>query len=101
MSQFYNRKGEPIDVLTWGILFDDTAYKILRQTCLPDGKWVSTVWLGINYNYGEGPPLIFETMVFPSTDDLSEIDMERYATAEQAEAGHVALVEKWTSNGSA
>lgn len=53
--------------------------------------WVSTVWLGLNHRYDDGPPLIFETMVFP-TGSFSEQYCRRYATKEQARAGHEAVV---------
>ena len=53
---------------------------------------VSTVWIGINHNFsGEGPPLIFETMVFGSEGDLY---CERYATEEQAREGHAATLRR-------
>ncbi len=39
--------------------------------------WISTLWLGINHNYGDGPPLIFETMVFGGEHDE---EMMRYAS---------------------
>jgi hypothetical protein len=68
----------------------------VAETTLPDGTWVSTVWLGIDYNFGTGPPLIFETMVFHSKDTLSELDLDRYATLAEAEAGHIAMVTTWT-----
>lgn len=48
---------------------------------------VSTVFLVINHQFGDGPPLLFETMVFgPETwhDDYCE----RYSTEAQAVAGH-------------
>ena len=61
--------------------------------------WISTVWLGLDHNYFQnGPPLIFETMVFanPETDEegygLTEFDVLRYATEEEAIAGHNAMV---------
>ena len=50
---------------------------------------VSTVWLGMDHSFGDGPPLIFETMVFGG-----ELDQEcdRYTTEEQAQQGHAAMV---------
>jgi len=51
--------------------------------------------MGLDHQYGEGPPLIFETMVFPSKDDMGELDMSRYSTEADAIAGHAAMVEKW------
>jgi len=49
--------------------------------------WISTVFLGLDHNYAmEGPPLLYETMVFYATgeDDL----VKRYATWTEAEKGH-------------
>ena len=46
---------------------------------------VSTVFLGRDHQFGYGPPLLFETMVFGGEhDDLQE----RYSTWDEAEAGH-------------
>jgi len=60
---------------------------------------VSTVWLGINHNFEDGPPLIFETMVFSAKNgkvtEYSELDMERYSTLKQAKDGHKKMVKKW------
>lgn len=55
---------------------------------------VSTVFLGLDHSFNdEGPPLIFETMVFPDTTT------ERYSTYEQAVAGHEAMCERvWGSD---
>jgi hypothetical protein len=58
----------------------DEKYKRVAQTALPDGKWVSTVWLGLNHAWNGGPPLIFETMVFTSLSDFTEIETRRYST---------------------
>ena len=50
-----------------------------------DGVRVSTVFLGLNYQYGKGPPLLFETMVFGGEHDE---DCDRYSTVDKALAGH-------------
>lgn len=74
----------------------DRAYKRVAQTTLPDGTWISTVWLGIDHQFIDTePPLIFETMVFWSEENLSELDMARYATEAEAQTGHDAMVTKW------
>jgi hypothetical protein len=52
---------------------------------------VSTVFLFIDHQWGEGPPLLFETMVFGGPLDM---DCERYSTWEQAEEGHARWVQK-------
>ena len=84
------------NVLEWGRWFE-TAHKkrIVKQETLPKGKWVSTVFLGIDYNFSGGKPLLFETMVFPNKKDLEELDMDRYSTWEEAQKGHKRMVKKW------
>jgi hypothetical protein len=56
---------------------------------------VSTVFLGINHAWGNGPPLWFETMVFIAGD--ADADMERYSTWAEAEAGHAAMMQRHRS----
>ena len=54
---------------------------------------VSTVFLGIDHNFGgKGKPILFETMVFGKGDLVPDNWMARYCTWEQAEAGHKAIV---------
>jgi len=77
----------------WSTLFSNKGYQILKQTKLDNGKLVSTVWLGINHNYGENSevhPIIFESMVFDK--DGKDIAQYRYETEEEAFAGHHQLV---------
>lgn len=93
-ARYYNRAGEPIAADQWTFGGEDAR---VARTILPNGMLVSTVWLGLNHNYGDGPPLIFETMVFPSVDDLTDLDCERYTTEEQAVAGHQAMCDKWAT----
>jgi hypothetical protein len=58
---------------------------------LPNGIWVSTVWLGLNHAW-RGRPLVFETMVFGVEDN----ECVRYSTIEEARVGHEKMVAKWT-----
>jgi hypothetical protein len=76
----------------------DMKYKIIKQTKLSNKKWVSTVWLGLDYSHdNSGLPLIFETMVFPKKGDWSDLDCERYSTEEEAIKGHENMVKKWST----
>lgn len=52
---------------------------------------VSTVFLGIDHRFTaeEGPPVLFETMVFGGSLDQEQ---ERYCIWAEAEAGHTAMV---------
>jgi hypothetical protein len=95
---FYNMEGKPISIEEWMISFDTPEARRVASTTLPNGKWVSTVLLGIDHSFSmKGPPLIFETMVFESKNHLKEVDMERYSTKEEALVGHVRLVENWST----
>ena len=52
---------------------------------------VSTVFLGLNHQFGDGPPLLFETLVFGGKMDG---EMCRYSTWDQAVSGHLLVVER-------
>lgn len=56
-----------------------------------DDVTVSTVFLGLDYQFGDGPQLLFETMVFGGKFDD---ECERYSTWDEAEAGHKAMCAK-------
>lgn len=52
---------------------------------------ISTVFLRVDHRFcGEGPPILFETMVFGGPLDQ---DQWRYSTWAEAEAGHEKVVE--------
>lgn len=97
--RYYRRDGTPYEgdeaYLLWAKDFENPKIHHVLVTTLPDGKWVSTVWLGLNHNYGVGSPLIFETMVFPKKGEYHDLDCERYSTEEEAKASHHRMVEKW------
>jgi hypothetical protein len=95
MFEFFDREGKPIDdVLAWAKLHSDEKYRRVDETTLSDGTWISTVWLGVNHRFlKDGPPLIFETMVFKSGDS---IDVDQYATEADAIKGHRDMVAKWS-----
>lgn len=52
---------------------------------------VSTVFLGLDHQFGSGPPLLFETVIFWPDHELDNY-CERYSTKADAEAGHQAVV---------
>lgn len=69
--------------------------RFIRKTNCRGGVCVSTVFLGVDYNFSmEGPPIVFETMVFGGIYDQ---EMWRYSEYDKAWADHdriVALVKK-------
>lgn len=71
------------DILKWGEWFE-TADRHVAKTEKDEIK-VSTVFLGIDHSFGDGPPLLFETMIFGGEHDK---DMWRYSTWNEAEEGH-------------
>lgn len=71
---------------------DSDWQKAHRRTAVPEADAeVSTVWISLDHSFGEGPPLIFETLIFGGGLDG---DMERYSTLEAAHAGHEAVVQR-------
>jgi hypothetical protein len=52
---------------------------------------ISTIFLGIDHNFfGEGPPILFETMIFGG--ELNEYQV-RYCTWDEAVEGHKAALQ--------
>lgn len=75
------------DVIEWAASFE--KIQAVSQENI-DGVFISTVFLGMDYNWGNGQPLLFETMIFGGEFDQYQ---ERYSTWEEAEEGHkVALL---------
>ena len=80
----------PVSLMEWATSFEDKDNRRVARTDLADNTFVSTVFLGLDHQYGEGPPLIFETMVFARGEDVLTW---RYSTWAEAEAGHARAVE--------
>lgn len=83
---YYNRQGEPVDVMEWARLHSDHDQIIVRRSTIGEID-LSTVWLGIDHAFGYPPPLIFETMTFGPEPWGARL-LDRYATEQQALAGH-------------
>jgi hypothetical protein len=91
------------DVQKWGFWLQN-ADRIVAQTGYREAKsadwrdsvhpgvFVSTVFLGFDHRiWGDGPPDVFETMVFGGPLDQKK---ERYGSWKAAEAGHQRWVAK-------
>ena len=59
---------------------------------------VSTVFLSMDHSWNTGPPLVFESMVFP---EGIEEKCERYSTWDEAKAGHAKMVLEIQAEGNA
>jgi hypothetical protein len=87
------------DLIEWAIWLQQTDNHVGYDEV--SGFIVSTVFMGINHTWGRRRPHWFETMVCRQMDNKRMlgrlIDQWRYATLEEARAGHklaVAAVEK-------
>lgn len=99
----YDRTGRPISAKDAAGLFREDRH--VGSDHVGD-YWISTVHLVVNHRLGDGPPLIFETMVFFQGAGGSWLDeyTERYSTEEQARNGHehvVGMVRELVELGSA
>jgi hypothetical protein len=75
------------NIVKWGewMAEHDDERRVARTNI--DGVDISTVFLGLDHNSGNGPPLLFETMAFGGPNGIDQ-ECERYTTREEAEAGH-------------
>lgn len=96
MPGYYDRDGIPMtDVLDWARSFETSDRRVALTKITGDSPpkviEVSTVFLGIDHSFGDGPPLLFETMTFGDLGDDGEVQ-ERYSTEVQAKEGHARVV---------
>lgn len=95
MPSYYDREGNPLELMEWAAIFERRSNEnedewVIGRTEV-EGAEVSTVWMGIDHNFSDdGPPLIFETMVFGDSE-YAEYQW-RYSTEEEAREGHERVV---------
>ena len=92
MDEKYILEGkEPVavDLISWASWYGKADRKVKKDKV--GDVSVSTVFLGLDHQWGDGPPLLFETMVFGGELDQ---EMDRYSTWEEAESGHAKMVER-------
>ena len=90
MGNYIEIDGEVLlvdDLKEWMDIFY-TSDRNVAKTDLP-GVNISTIFLGINRQWGRGPPILYETMVFGGQHDEYT---ERYHTREDALEGHERVV---------
>ena len=92
MTGKYILKGtKPIpcdDLMIWGEFLEGKGNRRVAETKIGKST-VSTVFLGLDHQFGDGPPLLFETMVFGGPLDQAT---DRYPTWKEAEKGHDQIV---------
>jgi hypothetical protein len=87
-----DKNGRPVardDLETWARWFEP-ANRRVAETTVGDLR-VSTVFLGLDYAWADGLPILWETMIFDK--EIKEKDCDRCsASREQAEAMHEKMV---------
>lgn len=81
--------GDPVpckSVLEWASWYDAShEARVVAKTELPSGCVVSTVFLGIDHNFRDGDPVLWETLMFGGDYDLAG---DRYRSKKDAIVGH-------------
>lgn len=102
MSDKYILEGKtPVpcdDLMTWARWMEKANRTVRKDTATvrvagePVGEVrVSTVFLGLDHSFGEGPPLLFESMIFGGPLDQEQ---DRCSTWEAAEKMHEKMMER-------
>ena len=78
------------DLMTWATFFEVNSNRRVALDKIGDVS-LSTVFLGINHNFGDGEPLLFETMIFGGERNDEQW---RWHTWEEAEQGHKKILEE-------
>jgi hypothetical protein len=76
------------DLMRWGRFMQEVDRRVAFTDV--DGIHVSTVFLGLDHSWTDGPPVLFETMIFGGEYD--EEYQERCCTWAEAEEMHRAAV---------
>jgi hypothetical protein len=93
MSDKYILDGKtpvPADLMTWAKWFE-AADRHVAKDQIGDVR-ISTVFLGIDHRRGDGPPLLFETMIFGGQHEGHQTRASTWAEAEQQHRDAVEMV---------
>jgi hypothetical protein len=87
------------DLATWTAWMEN-PYRLVQDTEFVDSARnrvrVCTAFLGVDVNFGDGEPVLFETVVFGGPYDW---ELYRYCTWEEAEQGHAAVIQRCNARG--
>jgi hypothetical protein len=95
VNLYYDRQGRSITREAAWLLMEDPEARRVALTRIEPGIVVSTAHIVLNHQFDDGPPLIFETMIW--RDEILAGDGKpahdwgeqwRYPTEEAALAGH-------------
>jgi hypothetical protein len=94
MEYILDKTGKPVrepDLMKWARWYDAADRRVADD--FVGDLWVSTVFLGLDHSRDDGPPILWETMVFDK--EQKEKDVDRCSgSREQAEAMHALMVRK-------
>lgn len=104
-----DERGDPVpegDTIKWGKWLEADYTRpggrhLAEDTIGP--YWVSTVFLALDHGFGEGPPVLWETIVFGTREEFEiipgnrrrsrkTVDQFRYTSKAEALAGHARAV---------
>ena len=96
---YYDRHGQPMTMHQWAEKLEDENYTHIARDVIGPAEpldpapliTVSTVWLGVNPNWRNDEPLIYETLIIGGGYDATGM---RYATEKQAREGHRRVVDE-------
>lgn len=74
-----------VDLMTWAERFKGIENRVVAKTEINAHCDVSTVFLGLDHSFGQGDPVLFETMIFGGPLDR---ERDRYTSWADAERGH-------------
>lgn len=93
--EYYKLQGEEVVACSmeeWSEMLKKPDRILGKAQSKKKGITVSTVFLGLDYNFSKhGPPLLFESMVFGIEDEICI----RYSTYKKAMLGHAQLASKF------
>jgi hypothetical protein len=76
----------------WGRFLENITNRLVDWTQVNSECHVSTIFIGLDHRFaGDGPPILFESLVFGGPCDG---DGRRYSSWDDAETGHKMLVKK-------
>ena len=81
------------NVVEWAMWFqlaDADGSRVVGNWTFGDTH-ISTVFLGIDHQFGGGPPMLFETMIFGGTQAGYQA---RYSTWDEAQEGHMEICQQ-------
>jgi hypothetical protein len=77
--------------LAWAYWFEGEHNRLVAWDEVTEGVSVSTIFLGLDHQWGNGPPMLFETMTF---GPYGGGEQYRYPTWDDAWAGHHTVLKR-------